>query len=440
MYKDFKQLAPNLIDSLDKGTNAAFLGHIHKFMQQMKLYPSSGTAWVALSGGMDSMALAVIMLLLKRRGYLKEVKLIHINHKLRSGNDDEESFLKALFKSFDELLTVKTIIREEKLTTNIEHEAREGRYTLLESEVSEGDCIYLAHHLNDSFEWSLLQKMRSSEIVTCLGIPVKRGVFRRPLLCVSREQIESFVRANDLPYVFDPTNNNNRFERNYLRNEVIPKLAKRYPQYLKHYATRSNKLARRLGVYAGKKINLPEVIESAGSALFIDKSLSNNFEGAQELILAQIYRLSAHDRGTYSKQVDKIIQAVKNDKQGPLSLSGRLKCFMSSNLIFIIREDEIKKLSDIRPSFGEFKKYSFHEFYQEFRQSLSENSWQQFPFYVSLENPPKRLKKLKTHCISNETQHWLIKTQKAAWPALELLRIWKSDSYLNKKSLFLSLS
>jgi tRNA(Ile)-lysidine synthase len=434
MTPDFSQIDADYFRTLDKGKVAQFVSHVHKFMKSMGLYPERKKAYVAVSGGRDSIALAVVLLLLKKRGHFQKLRFLHINHKIREGNDEEQVFLEQLFKAWDEKLIIREVNWAQKVDSNFEQEARIGRYQIFESFKKEGEKIYLAHHLDDSFEWSLLQKMRSSDVISSLGIPLVRGPFTRPFLCVSRNHINWFLRQTKTPFREDPTNKDIRYERNYLRHKVIPALAKRYPGYLKHYAYRSNELAKKLGVFVVKKRGNVEVIGNEKASLIIDKTFQNNFQFAHERILKEVHRLSESKRGVYQKQVSKMIEAVKNHKQGPLTLSGNLSAHMSDNLILLTKKSfkfkskpkENLKWSEL--SVGEFQQYLIERL-------QNKTQLTRFPFTVLVDSDIPALKRHKKHHKMAKLPKKLSKKNWGIWPAFSLLRVWLKEPRLRSRTI-----
>jgi tRNA(Ile)-lysidine synthase len=136
--------------------------------------------------------------------------------------------------------------------------------------------IVLAHHIDDSFEWTLLQSLRSSNIEGLVGIPLLNGKVIRPFMCVTKAQIGKFVQAFDLPFIEDPTNESLKYERNYIRNEVIPAFSDRYKQYLKHYVYRHNEISRRLGMHLlDRNRSYFEIVKGSQSVLIYSLSVNH---------------------------------------------------------------------------------------------------------------------------------------------------------------------
>ena len=241
--------------------------------------------------------------------------------------------------------------------SNFEHEAREERFSAFNSLLSEGDVLYTAHHLDDSFEWSLLQQMRSSEPITALGMPLVSGNRIKPLLCVTRAQIASFVAKSKIPFKNDPSNSDQRFERNYIRHSIIPSLKKKWPQYLKHYSYRSNSLARSLGLHRnqGSGSLVKFVDEIGGVSLFLPEG-SQNFYSFEDEVKAEIKKLSKKGRGVLALQVQKTCEAHERGKKGPLLYSGHVKCYIFPKFLYLLSKEAQERWKEFDESMEIAKK------------------------------------------------------------------------------------
>lgn len=111
--------------------------------------------------------------------------------------------------------------------------ARRLRYAWFQSEMARGDALVTAHHLEDQTETILLHLLRGSGIQGLSGIPRSRpfgpGVLLRPLLTVSREEIEHYGRKWSLHWIEDPSNRTIHHDRNFIRHKIIPTLKQRWP-------------------------------------------------------------------------------------------------------------------------------------------------------------------------------------------------------------------
>tara|TARA_Y100001954_G_scaffold237121_1_gene299827 strand:- start:11632 stop:12918 length:1287 start_codon:yes stop_codon:yes gene_type:complete len=319
----------------------SFVSFVKNFMLRHCLFPPSKKAFVAVSGGMDSMAFLFIIASIAEltKGCLEKIEVLHFNHGTREGNKAEESLVK---KVCDSLGLECHVLRPEKALSNLsnfEHSAREERFLAFDSFLEKGDFLYTAHHIDDSFEWSLLQQMRSSEAVSSLGMPLVAGKRVKPLMCLTRAQISSFAKRSKIPYRSDPSNKDERFERNFIRHTIIPSLRVRWPQYLKHYSYRSNSLARGLGVHRnqGQGALLRFVDKNGGVFLALPEGHKHLYP-FEDQIKSEIKLLSGKERGVLSLQVQKTCEAHERGKRGPLLYSGNVKAYVFPGFLYLLSE------------------------------------------------------------------------------------------------------
>ena len=203
---------------------------VERYIEKYKLLNTNDLYIVALSGGADSVAL---LLLLKNAGF--NVHAAHCNFHLRGEESDrDEAFCVELCKGLGvELHRAHFDTREyaELHKVSIEMAARELRYKwfeqLREDIGAAGICV--AHHRDDSVETVLLNLVRGTGLRGLAGIQPRNGNILRPLLCVSRAEIEAFLAEKGQKYVTDSTNLKADVQRNIVRLEVLPLLRKLNP-------------------------------------------------------------------------------------------------------------------------------------------------------------------------------------------------------------------
>ena len=198
---------------------------VSAYINKHKLLNANDLYIVALSGGADSVAL---LLLLKEGGF--NVHAAHCNFFLRgSESDHDEAFCIDLCRQLGvELHRAHFATREyaEAHKVSIEMAARELRYSWFEQLRKDigaaGICV--AHHRDDSVETVLLNMIRGAGLRGLTGIQPRNGYVLRPLLCVSRDEIELFLAKRGQKYVIDSTNLETDVKRNKVRLQVLPLL------------------------------------------------------------------------------------------------------------------------------------------------------------------------------------------------------------------------
>ena len=181
---------------------------------------------VAVSGGVDSMTLLHCLCLLRGRMNL-EITAYHMEHGIRAESESDMRFVMAQC----EVLGVPCVVERAdvpvlaaKRCVSVETAARDARYTFLDAQ--DADFIATAHQMNDMAETVLMNLLRGSGLGGLTGIPERRGKYIRPLLGVSRRQIEAYAKRCGIEYVKDATNDDTGYTRNYIRKELLPRMAR----------------------------------------------------------------------------------------------------------------------------------------------------------------------------------------------------------------------
>jgi tRNA(Ile)-lysidine synthase len=201
------------------------LSKVKDYIKQHNLLNSNDLYIVALSGGADSVAL---LLFLDEMGY--QVHAAHCNFHLRGAESDrDEAFCESLCLQKNipfHRIHFDTLTYAETHHVSVEMAARELRYGYFEQLRKDigasGICV--AHHRDDSVETVLMNLIRGTGLRGLTGIQPRNGVVLRPLLCVSRQEIEHFLHERGQEYVTDSTNLVADVLRNKLRLQIIPLL------------------------------------------------------------------------------------------------------------------------------------------------------------------------------------------------------------------------
>jgi tRNA(Ile)-lysidine synthase len=197
-----------------------------------ELYPFS-TIWVGLSGGMDSM---VLLHQIAQFPVLKnKCRVIHVHHGLSPNADKWLDFCIQQTQS----LLIPLVYEKVNIQSlsNIEECARDLRYGVYQQYVQSSDVLVLGHHLDDQIETFMMNVLRGSGLDGLSVMPKMKKqmgmTICRPLLNLSRSDIEVYAKQHQIEWIEDESNQNTRFARNYLRHEVLPKIQEYWPQYRK---------------------------------------------------------------------------------------------------------------------------------------------------------------------------------------------------------------
>ena len=193
---------------------------------------------VGTSGGPDSMALLYILNEFKN---IMDLKLVcaHLNHNKRAESDQEQAGLSEFCKKNKIIFECKKV--EKWGDDNFENEARTVRYAFFEKLVEKYNAKYLmtAHHADDLMETILMRIVRGSTLKGYSGFSriVDKGNYKivRPLLTLTKAEIEEFCKKNKIKYFVDKSNFDLKYTRNRYRHELLPFLKNENPNVHKKF-------------------------------------------------------------------------------------------------------------------------------------------------------------------------------------------------------------
>jgi tRNA(Ile)-lysidine synthase len=186
---------------------------------------------VAFSGGIDSTVLA--HLLVKQRRRLGSLRLIHVDHGLQAASGEWSRHCADQARAWRlPFVALKANIAR-RAGESPESAARDARYERLLDALEPGEVLVTAQHRDDQVETLLLQLFRGAGVTGLSGMPAIASFgpapIARPLLEVSRSEIESVARMACLKWIEDPSNTDTRFSRNFLRQRLMPLIRDHWP-------------------------------------------------------------------------------------------------------------------------------------------------------------------------------------------------------------------
>jgi tRNA(Ile)-lysidine synthase len=231
-----------------------FFDEVHAFIRTNGLLERGEGVLIAFSGGPDSMFLAEALQQISRTyHYGWDLRLAHLNHGITALADDNEAFCREMADSRLKLpLVVRKVAIREWLDTgrfrgmSAEELGRRERYRLLRDTCAKSGARKVAtgHQLDDQAETVLMRAIGGSWITGLAGIPVQRPLGRdskvtvvRPLLRVARQQVEEWLKDEDVPVFRDLSNQDTSFQRNRVRHVLMPLLTREFnPAAAQHLA------------------------------------------------------------------------------------------------------------------------------------------------------------------------------------------------------------
>ena len=304
---------------------------VSKFIDEKSLCKINNRLLVAISGGADSVAL---FLCLKELGY--DIELAHCNFNLRGKESDiDEKFVKKLADKFGVRLHLKSFDTQKYANKNkvsIQMSARDLRYKWFNEILIDNNLNYIAvgHHKNDDVETFFINLTRGSGLKGLLGIKSKSNNVIRPLLCVSRLEIEAYLSAVKQSFREDSSNKAVKYLRNKIRYELIPLFTEMNPSIQQ---TISNEIEILEGVFQV----FEEQIESKR------KEILKNENGIFKLKITDLQKLNPLNIYLYEflnpygfSEVNQIIKAL-NTQSGKQFFSKNYQLNIDREYIFIFK-------------------------------------------------------------------------------------------------------
>lgn len=237
------------------------------------LIPPGTGVLCALSGGADSMYL-LCRLLEGREKYGWTVSAAHFNHGLRPTAQRDEDFVRDWCEKQNvPLFRCRENVEEYALRNklSVEEAGRILRYRFLEDTAWEkGDCehpvlIATGHHAGDNAETVLMNLVRGCGLNGLTGIRSRRGNLVRPMLGVTRGEVEDYLRLHGVPHVEDESNAELNYTRNKVRLRLVPLLEELNPRAVAHICAAAarlredeEELSRQAKLLAGQGLDIPE--------------------------------------------------------------------------------------------------------------------------------------------------------------------------------------
>ncbi len=193
--------------------------------------------WVGYSGGLDSHVLLHLCHEMCKRYPEYKLSAIHVHHGLSQQADVWVEHCEEVCTALQVPLSVIWVDANVYDGSSPEEVAREARLNAWENLLQESECLLLAHHAMDQAETILLRLFRGTGPLGLGGMPGKgkmgKGEFIRPFLSLSKENIIEYAEEQGLQWIEDESNANLRFDRNFLRHEIMPRLSARWPRVVR---------------------------------------------------------------------------------------------------------------------------------------------------------------------------------------------------------------
>ncbi|MGE5353259.1 MAG: tRNA lysidine(34) synthetase TilS [Acidobacteriota bacterium] len=314
-----------------------------KFIEEYELLKPKEKILIALSGGPDSVfALSFFHKYQSRFGIT--LAAAHVNHSLRGADSDmDEHFCAELSEDFDvqyftEKVDVKRLAKLKKVS--VEEAARELRYEALESVRRQNhfDKILTAHNQNDNAETVLLNLIKGTGLKGISGIPVIRGNIIRPLLALSKPEILEYLRLNEMEFRTDMTNLSSLYERNFIRNELLPAIREKLNPSVDQSLFNSSMNFRNAQLLIDEHVSaiMNKIVEFSNKNIIIDIAELSNYNPAilGELLKGSVAR--GFNKEFSFKDMLKVKSLIGKQPGRKESLTGGLLALRERNSLVIM--------------------------------------------------------------------------------------------------------
>ena len=194
-------------------------------IERESLLPSGGNLILCVSGGSDSIALLHLCHQLSRL-FRWQLHILHFHHGLREESDEEARFVRDLSQRLNLEFHLRTTRDFQSETSGLQEKARNWRRTeaLKLREEIRADSILTAHHAEDQLETWLLKWLRGAHLSGLQGMSRSDPPFIRPLLDFRKNMLSDFLKENGFEWREDASNQDSKYMRNRVRNELLPLL------------------------------------------------------------------------------------------------------------------------------------------------------------------------------------------------------------------------
>ncbi len=324
-----------------------------RFIKENKLLCEGEKILAALSGGADSVFLLHFLNKYKKK-FKIEIGAAHLNHLLR-GKDSErdEQFCKAVCFELSVPIyvyrrNVKAYSKKNKIS--LEAAGRKIRYSFFEKISKEKgyNKIVTAHNADDNAETVLLNLIKGTGLKGISGIPVKRKNIVRPILSLTKKEILDYLEENKFEFRVDESNLTNDFERNFIRNEIVPGIIKNLNPNLFNSVLTTSLNLQRLNLWISGIVNdvKKDVSIKQKKSVFIPITLIKKYN---EFIISYAVKEIIDENFSVkleSGDIKKLLSLIKKQAGKSEELSQNLIALKERNEI-IVKEKLTHKISDI---------------------------------------------------------------------------------------------
>jgi len=272
---------------------------------------------LAFSGGIDSTVLLHVLAAHRHQFSNVDLLAVHINHALNINSDQWAERCQTICEQMKVGFVAIDVDATPRAGESPEARARTVRYEAISRLVKPGDCLLTAHHQDDQVETLLLQLMRGSGPKGLAAMPeittFKDALIARPLIHVRRDSIQSYAIKHQLKWVDDDSNRDVKYDRNFIRHEIIPRLQQRWPSLSQTVSRSARYCAEASEILEATARNAIEQMDLGDSEALSVSALLKYSRAEQKNILRYWFtlrRLSTPSSAQLDQVVDQILTAA----------------------------------------------------------------------------------------------------------------------------------
>jgi len=328
-----------------------FVGEVFETISQFSMIQKKDAVMAGVSGGPDSVALVLVLLLLKKKIGFSFLGIAHLNHCLRGDESQrDEAFVKKLARRhylpfFTRTMDIRALAGKEHLS--IEEAGRNARYDFFTktADVHGFTRIATGHTLDDNAEQVLINLLRGSGPRGLSGIPpVRENRFIRPLIQISKSRIINFLKQKKQSFVVDSSNTDQTYLRNKIRHNLIPKLEKNFNPEIKSGLDRLSHILRQeddfLTDQATQAFHLCVIQQDKALVVLSIPRLNRNHPALVNRVLRQAIKLVKKDLKRITlAHIQEILAFMTLAESGKsLDLPGQIRVYKSRDQLSIQKE------------------------------------------------------------------------------------------------------
>lgn len=301
--------------------------------------------FIAYSGGIDS---HVLLHLCAAVDNLKpKITAVYVNHGLQAEAVSWGLHCQQVCKNLNVNFLSLSVDAQATMGESPEEAARNARYAALKSLLAKNDVLLVAQHAEDQLETVLLQLFRGSGLKGLAGMPeimaFGQGKLVRPLLNIASAEIIDYAKSHGLKWIEDPSNQQIHYDRNYLRNDILPKLKQRWPGLAKTVSRSARHCGNAQEILDTLAVNgLTEVISTQDCSLSI-KKLQCYSAAQQTLIIRQWFQqqgLKMPSEAVVKRILTQVVEA--REDAGPVLATQGITIRRYRDLLFCLKPVDIK--------------------------------------------------------------------------------------------------